>query len=548
MSELGNGIVSAESILAEQCRYPVDAWQTAAAFKVLQASGEASLLKSGLAGLAGMAHALAGHLLQAQAWYEEVDARIVETFSELSDTVTAAIVIGVVDVGLFSAGALAAALMTPGGLALLLAGAVVHHGLEKSGLTVNGEDVAGWLETNQHTLANPVMVMFVRALVSGGDEIVTEVSASVAGAAGAAVLGPVGVIAAQAVIRQGVKSPQSVAGSFADIIQRANGSHRYEIGHTEREPAPRPESIGELMHGIPKTEADGTHVTISEYRKPDGQSVYVVSVAGTSSTGFGGENAMDNLSNLAAYAGQDDETIGATIMAMEAAGISSGDAVVFSGYSQGALVAATLAASDEWQTQSVLLAGSPIHGNEIGGGVPVIQLEHAGDLITGLQGFAPAAAGEVAVVHRDPYPNGVPQDQGVLGPHTLQNYRDTAVLYDAHSDPASRANRGAVLDPFVNATPVATHDFHLHREYANEADAEPSRTTSPEESGSPLLLPNLGSLVEQLGEHGMERVTNPLGSPVDSVGFLGVDRGLEKDSLEPKMPDAYRVEMPRPGI
>ncbi|KAB1645169.1 hypothetical protein [Gulosibacter chungangensis] len=539
MSELGDGIASLEGTLSEQSWYPADAWRTAAVVKLLQASGEASLMELGLAGLAGMAHGLASHLLQAQQWYEEVDATVVSAFSELSDQVTTAIVVGVAQGGLFAAGALAGTLMTPGGLALVVAGTLAYHGLEDAGLMVGADDLASWLGENQHSLANPMMVLLVRTLTSGGDEIIGEAVSGVAGVAGGAVLGPLGAIAAQALIRQSLSSPQAAAGAISDVIQRVQGARDYKIEHAEREPVATPESIGDLMQSIPKTTPDGTHVTVTEYLTPEGETVYVVSVAGTSSTGFGGENPMDNLSNLAAFAGQDDETIGATIAAMEQAGVAPGDAVVFAGYSQGALVAAALAGSEQWQTQSVLLAGSPIHGNEIGGSIPVVQLEHSGDLITGLQGIVPPAAGEVAVVHRDPYPNGVPQDQGILGPHMMHTYQDTAALYDAHEDAASVANRDAVLDPLAGAEPVATHDFHLQREYPDSTEAAtsgaPSGTKTPV-SSEPImskLLPDFGDLADGVGE-------NP-------IGFLGIDEALGGKPEGPAMPDAFQVEVPRPG-
>lgn len=544
MSELGDGIAGLEGTLGDQSWYPADAWRTSAVVKLLQASGEAALVGLGISGLAGMAHGLAGHLLQAQQWYEEVDAAVVTAFSELSDQVTTAIVVGVAQGGLLAAGALAGTLMTPGGLALLVGATLAYHGLEDAGLMVGADDLASWLGQNQHSLANPMMVMLVRTLTSGGDEIIAEAVSGVGGVAGAAVLGPLGAIAAQALIRQALSSPQAAAGTISNVIQRVQGARDYKIDHAERESVAAPESIGDLMQSIPKTTPDGTHVTVSEYLTPDGETVYVVSVAGTSSTGFGGANPMDNLSNLAAFAGQDDETIGATIAAMEQAGINPGDAVVFAGYSQGALVAAALAGSEQWETQSVLLAGSPIHGNEIGGNIPVVQLEHSGDLITGLQGFVPPAAGEVAVVHRDPYPNGVPQDQGILAPHMMHTYLDTAALYDAHSDAASAANREAVLDPLSGAEPVATHDYHLQREYPDAGDTGSSESTGsgggagtktplPSDAVTPKLLPDLDALVDGLGQ-------NP-------VGFLGLDEALGGAAPDPVRPDAYQVEVPRPG-
>ncbi|MDJ1371737.1 hypothetical protein [Gulosibacter molinativorax] len=533
--EVGDGISALEDSLANQTWYPADAWRTAAVFKLLQASGEASLAQLSVGAIAGLAYGVADHLVQAQAWYESVDAEVVAAFTEISDTVTTAFVMGLVNIGIAGAGALVATLATPGGIAVVVAGGLAYYGLEQAGLAPSGEDVGDWLASNQHVLANPMMVTLVRAITSGGDEIITEAAAGVTGFAGGVLFGTLGAVVANVIVRQAVTSPQAAAGTIADIMQRKNGNYRYDIEHTERGPVAAPESISDLMQSIPQTEPEGTHVTVSEYLTPEGETVYVVSIAGTSSTGFGGENPMDNLSNLAAYAGQDDETIGAAISAMEQAGISPGDSVVLTGYSQGALVAAELASSGEWETQSVLLAGSPIHGNEIGGDIPVVQLEHSGDLITGLQGLTAPATGEVAVVTRDPYPEGVPPDKGILGPHMLHTYQDTAALYDAHEDASAAANRDAVLGPVAGATPVATHDFHLQREYPEPQAAADGPTGSKPGDRSPVpsLLPDLGSLTE-----------SPLTSPSGSIGFLGVDEALGSDAGPPSMPDAFGVTVP----
>ncbi|MGO1543779.1 MAG: hypothetical protein ACTHXA_05490 [Gulosibacter sp.] len=543
LTAVGEGIATLESHLRDHTWNPADAWRTAATFKALQASGEASLLLWGLSGIAATAHGLAGHLLQAQQWYEQADAQIVESFATLSDQVTTALVLGIVDVAALGTGALVGALMGPAGISLLLTGAVAYHGLDQAGLVPGGEDLAAWFAENQHVLANPTMVMIVRTLTSGGDELIAEVAGDAGGAAGLVLFGPLGGALAKTLIRQGITSPQSAAGNIADVIQHARGNHQYKFDHTEREPLAAPESIGDLMRTIPTTDPEGTHITVSEYLAADGSTVYVVSVAGTSATGFGGADPMDNLSNLAAYAGQDDETIGATIDAMEQAGIVPGDTVVFSGYSQGALVVAELAASEEWNTASVLLAGSPIHGNAIGGDIPVVQLEHSGDLITGLQGITAPAAGEVAVVHRNPYPSGVPQDQGILGPHMLKTYVETADLYDSHGDVAANTNRDAVLNPLVDATPVATHDFHLEREYPDAQHQDQPTQNAPSSVGN-----GVESVLEELSDYAGEQFQVPLDVPLDPVAIPNLQDAVGLESTAPDMPIGFRPVAPKPGI
>ncbi|SJM66828.1 hypothetical protein [Gulosibacter sp. 10] len=488
---IADSIGGFEGAIASTQWVPANAEKTSAGFVLGVMGFEAGLLRGTVGAARSGAASLAEHLVQAQAWYEQVDAKVVETFSQLSDTIVSTVVLGIADLAVVGTGALVGALMTPAGAGILALGVgaagIVSAG---AGLQVDGRPVGDWLGDHAHALANPVTVALVRGLVSGGDEI----AAGLLERAGiAAALGPAGAAIALGIapIRARLTSPQSVAGLVADSIQAVRGDHRFTLVSDRRDPAAAPTSIGEIAESVPRNDAQ---VQISEYADTNGETVYLVSVTGTTSGEFGGPEPLDNLSNLASYAGQDDEAIGAAALAMEQAGIEAGDAVVFAGYSQGALVVSALAGSGDWDTQSVVLAGSPVHGNDLVGDYPVTQLEHSGDLITGLQGFAGPAAGEVSVVRRDPFPDGVPTEAGVLGPHAFDQYVETAYEYDRHEDAGSVANREAVLDPLRDLTPVATQQFTIEREYpAPEPPAEPGPGAPPVE---PIRLLPEGGLID----------------------------------------------------
>ena len=76
----------------------------------------------------------------------------------------------------------------------------------------------------------------------------------------------------------------------------------------------------------------------------DGTSSWVVVVPGTTDWGLGGANPQDLLTNLQAVAGAPNDMESAVVTAMRRAGIGPDDPVGFYGHSQGAIVAANIAA------------------------------------------------------------------------------------------------------------------------------------------------------------------------------------------------------------
>ncbi len=456
---ISEGMAGLNLRLSTPAWFPTNGWLTISGPHLAVISLEAELLSGAMQGAANFAATAAGHLVQAQAWYEAADQAAIAAVTEVSDAVVSSVVLSVVSFA--ATGALAAVplLLSPAGMTIALGALATAGALEQAGVLPDGEDVAAWWGDNQHLLANPLTVLLVRSGVSAGDEIVN-------GLAGGT---PV------------FETPQQVAGALSALLTLGSGPMLVS-GSPRREPVATPESIAGLVETIPETDPEGTNATITEYVREDGSTVYVVSVAGTSSPELGGENGMDNLSNLAAYGGSDAQSVGAVEEAMGQAGITAGDEVVFVGFSQGALVATELAKSGTWDVASVVLAGSPVHGNSVGGDIPVTQLEHEGDLITGLQGLTPGAQGEVSVVRRDPFPDGVPASEGILGPHSLSEYQQTAAGYDAVDDPQAAAQRDAVLAPIQGATAVTTTDFRFEREpvFASGGGSRPD-TMTPEE-------------------------------------------------------------------
>ncbi|MFD2675044.1 hypothetical protein [Gulosibacter bifidus] len=425
--------------------YPSGAEHTPVAFMFDAISLQADVLTLGLPGMAGLAGMVSDHLIQAQQWYELADQTVVQLVASVSDTLIGIAVNGLRQLATVAMGSAVALLGSPGGLAVIAGVGVTSWALTEAGVLPNPLEGLSTLVDNAHVLATPDTVMLLRGLVSAGDEIMNG-------------LGPVPTLGDGQV-------PREHAAAIAGFAGVAVGAAPMAVKAVPRDQtAKAPESVADLAASIPSTDENGPHATITEYVRADGSTVYTVSVAGTSTTEFGGESGMDNLSNLAAYGNMDAQSLAALREAMQDAGIEPGDEVVFSGYSQGALLITQLAASGEWDTRAVVTAGTPIHGNEIGGQVPVAQLEHDGDLITGLQGWVAPAAGEVSVIRRNPFPEGVPAEAGVLGPHELAAYQETAAQYDALTDEKSVEQRSQILAPVAGATAVATTDYRFTRE------------------------------------------------------------------------------------
>ncbi|WP_043499636.1 alpha/beta hydrolase [Georgenia sp. SUBG003] len=206
-------------------------------------------------------------------------------------------------------------------------------------------------------------------------------------------------------------------------------------------PVPTPRTESDVLGRIPALEEEiarrGTGaVEILRTTTSDGTRHWTVVIPGTQDPWAGGENPMDNETNLRAVAGlRTDMAIGVAA-AMHQAGIARGEPVALVGHSQGGLVAARLAADPvlgrEFRISTVLTAGSPVATVKVPSGVEVLSLEHVQDPVVGLDG-AP----------NEPVPNHVTVAVGDATPpsalgdaHRLPGYRTAADLLPGIQDPA----------------------------------------------------------------------------------------------------------------
>lgn len=138
--------------------------------------------------------------------------------------------------------------------------------------------------------------------------------------------------------------------------------------------------------------ADSTAIDVKLVRAPDGTEHWVVSLPSTQewldTTGTGAMN--DRNTNVALMLMENPalktQYERAVLRAMEEAGMAPGDPVVFTGFSQGGIMAANLASDPKlpYTPIGVVTNGSPIDTFNVPSHIPVISFQHASDPVAKL--------------------------------------------------------------------------------------------------------------------------------------------------------------------
>ena len=239
----------------------------------------------------------------------------------------------------------------------------------------------------------------------------------------------------------------------------------------------RPAGLADLYARVPTGEA---RVRIERYTMSDGSRAYAAYIAGTD-----GSSTWDNTANLALYRGDASTSSAAVAQALEAAGAQRGDTVQVTGYSQGAMVAAHLAASGEYDVPVLATFGSPV-AVDVDPATLVVDVRHDDDPIAALaappSAAAPGADGGVTI-GRVVDPATGPHDV-TMPAHDGGAYLETARRADASGDPrlAALEQRLAVYDAAVS---VET--------FAYSAEAVPTPAPTPTPGLDPSLQRPLGS-------------------------------------------------------
>ncbi|MFP7834463.1 hypothetical protein [Marisediminicola sp. LYQ134] len=330
-------------------------------------------------------------------------------------------------------------LLLPGVVSALAAGGGLAGALTalapEQALAV-GEATRRWVGERKTLLSDPALVTLVRHAVMGVDDtllgvarvpgVVTELlgddglglvglatSASLLIAAG----GAVGALR-ETEVRVRRAAPPGSSGPSTTTPSNAALS--------VPPPTSVPTGIADRAARVPSGSAQVRIDRIDESTGPR----FEVFVAGTVDPSLEAtEEPWDMTSNVTAIAGGDAASVRAVERAMALAGVDAQTPVVMTGYSQGGLIAATVAASGDYDVRGVVTLGAPAGQVAVPGEIPWVALEHTDDLV-------PAAGGtwatdDAVVVRRRAVGEDEEATAYALPAHRFDEYERTARLTDA---------------------------------------------------------------------------------------------------------------------
>ena len=311
---------------------------------------------------------------------------------------------------------------------LVLTALVLQQPPMRRAVAVLGSGLTAQLAQHPELMANPAFVRAVRGVVSAADDIVmgfTGMSLPTARFLGDEGVGIVGLetIASAAILLGGRHA-------FTPTPVRTTS-----FGAST--PVRPPTSLADAASRIPPSGVGRPQVRVEQYSTSSGGRSYAVYIAGTTDFGAKSDEPFDMASNLAALADNDAGSYTATLDALEQAGAEPGDAVNLFGHSQGGLVAARIAASGAFDTQSLVTFGAPSGQVPVPDSVTQIAVEHAEDLVPALGG-APvdgADGRDRTVVSRAVFDDAPPPAGEPGAGHHMSEYAETAALIDRSTDP-----------------------------------------------------------------------------------------------------------------
>ncbi len=187
------------------------------------------------------------------------------------------------------------------------------------------------------------------------------------------------------------------------------------------------EGYGGRIDRIPQGRAQIRIDRYEELGRPDRFEVYI---GGTKDFGvLAATEPWDMTSNLNGVAGQESGASSAVRQAMADAGVTATSPIVFTGHSQGGLIAANLAASGDFSTMGLLTVGAPVGQIDVPAAVSFVAIEHTDDLVPATGGTW--ASTDPVLVRRHYFAGRAVDTGNILPAHQLDAYRNTAELVDA---------------------------------------------------------------------------------------------------------------------
>ena len=333
------------------------------------------------------------------------------------------------------------------GTAGAVAGWLVGALLERRGAQHTLDTAAGALAEERSLLTHPVTAWVLRSVVSDLDETIAGalgVPAPVVELLGERGLGVLGVASSSA---------------LAVALGSAVGVYRetpIETRRTATAHAAPPTGFADRFSRIPAG-ADQIRIERQAVRgAPDRFSVYIGATADFSPVA--GDEPFDSTSNLWGSADLPSGSERAVRQAMADAGVTAATPVEFTGYSQGGLVAARLAASGDYATEGLVTFGAPTAQIDVPASVPAVAVEHTDDLVPAAGGRR--ESGETVLVERQAFAGReVPEEW--FPAHARDEYRHTAELMDAAQAPPLAQHRAGWKGD--REGPVTVYEYRAER-------------------------------------------------------------------------------------
>lgn len=281
-----------------------------------------------------------------------------------------------------------------------------------------------WLTANNQLITDPTFVALVHLASKSIDDLlagfagVPQIGETIQGDQG---LDVVGDDAAAAVIVLG----GSTIGLFGE------GKVSVAPTGTTSDSAGPPSGLKDRISRIPKTgENGGSQIVIEKYTHPDGHVSWEVYFSGTQDFSPSGTSTpFDMTSNMNMMGHLPAGSLDAAKDAMRQAGVGKNDPIVFTGHSQGGLLAHELASSGDYNVTGVVEIGGPVSGSTLPDGANGVAIVHTDDLVPALGVDRPVDHNEV-VVERQAFADiPIPKDEAVPA-HNRDRYLETAAMAD----------------------------------------------------------------------------------------------------------------------
>jgi len=290
-----------------------------------------------------------------------------------------------------------------------------------------------WLRQHRGVLSSPFTVALLRSAVSSADDVgagLARVPPGLARLLGDEGLGLTGLETSAAVL--------AFVGSRFGVLAETPVTVRPTVRALG---VPPPVGIAERVERIPdpKGNAYGEQLVIERYTVEGGPDRFEVYLGGTVDfSPVASDEVWDLTSNVSGIAELPAGSYRAAREALVDAGVTPASPVVFTGYSQGGLIATALVASGDYASEGLVTVGAPAGQFTLPERLPVIAIEHTDDLVPAFGGHRVNHAS--VVVEREAFAGvPLPADRAVPA-HDLAVYWRTAELADAaESDRLDRA-------------------------------------------------------------------------------------------------------------